>query len=422
MRYRIQVEVRYLMALAEQPNIKEVRRLTQAERQLLQGLYENFSPRAAERIKTIEQTTKHDVKAVEYYLKEKLKRTSLRRVVEFVHFGLTSEDVNNLAYSLMLREGLQQVYIPLLQQLIKELKQRARQYKHVALLSLTHGQPATPTTLGKELGVFALRLQRQLTVLRSIRLLGKFSGATGNWAAVVVAYPKVNWLAFSRRFVERFGLEFNPATTQIESHDRLAETYHALSRINVIVRNLDQDMWLYISRGIFGQAKVAGEVGSSTMPHKINPIWFENGEGNSGIANALLHHLAEKLPLSRLQRDLTDSTVLRNQGQAIAYSVLALQSTLKGLARVQANKAQAATELDNHWEVLAEAVQTVMRRLGKPTPYEQLKSLTRGQQLDKVTLHCFIDSLDLPETDKVRLKKLTPHSYTGLSSTVAQLT
>ena len=422
MRYRIEVEVRYLIALSDQPNIKEVRRFTAAERQLLQALYENFSSRAAERIKTIERTTKHDVKAVEYYMKEKLKRTSLRKALEFVHFGLTSEDVNNLAYSLMLRDGLQQVYLPLLQQLIKELKQRARQYKNVAILSLTHGQSATPTTLGKELAVFTFRLQRQLVTLRGIRLLGKFGGATGNWAAVSVAYPKVNWLAFSRRFVERLGLEFNPATTQIESHDRLAETYQAISRINVIVRNFDQDMWLYISRGIFGQANVAGEVGSSAMPHKINPIWFENSEGNCGVANALLHHLAEKLPLSRMQRDLTDSTVLRNQGQAIAYSVLALQSTLKGLARVQANKAQAAAELNNHWEVLAEAVQTVMRRLGKPTPYEQLKSLTRGQQLDKVTLHCFIDSLDLPETDKVRLKKLTPATYAGLSSAIAQLT
>jgi adenylosuccinate lyase len=239
---------------------------------------------------------------------------------------------------------------------------------------------------------------------------------------VVVAYPQVNWLSFARRFVERLGLEFNPTTTQIESHDRLAEVFHGLSRINVIVRNLDQDMWFYISRGIFGQANVAGEVGSSTMPHKINPIWFENSEGNCGVANALLHHLAEKLPASRLQRDLTDSTVLRNQGQAVAYSVLALQSTLKGLARVQANKAQAAAELNNHWEVLAEAVQIVMRRIGKPTPYEQLKSLTRGQQLDKVTLHCFIDSLDIPPTDKDRLKKLTPATYTGLSSRLTQLT
>ncbi|EKD76006.1 MAG: hypothetical protein ACD_43C00258G0002 [uncultured bacterium] len=421
MRYRIQVEVRYLMAFSDQSNIPEVRRLTATERKLLQSLYEDFSPRATERIKTIEQTTKHDVKAVEYYIKEKLKRTSLRKVLEFVHFGLTSEDVNNLAYSLMLRDGVQQVYIPLVNQLIKELKQRARRYKNVAILSLTHGQPATPTTLGKELAVFALRLQRQLIVLRSIKLLGKFGGATGNWAALAVAYPKVNWLAFSRRFVERLGLEFNPITTQIESHDRLAETYQAISRLNVIVRNLDQDMWFYISRGIFGQANIAGEVGSSAMPHKINPIWFENSEGNCGIANALLHHLAEKLPLSRLQRDLTDSTVLRNQGQAMAYSVLATQSTLKGLARVQANKIQATAELNEHWEVLAEAIQTVMRRLGKSTPYEQLKSLTRGQQLDKVTLHCFIDSLDLPETDKVALKKLTPATYTGLSSKIPQL-
>lgn len=421
MRYRIQVEAHYVLALAGHPAIREVRKLRASEQTQLHDLYVKFDQRAAQRVKTIEATTKHDVKAIEYFIKERLKRTSLRSVLEFVHFGLTSEDINNLAYSLMLRDALKMVYQPAIQELLVAWRQRAHRYKNIAMLSLTHGQPATPTTIGKEFAVFTLRLQRQLETLRHIKLLGKFGGATGNWAAVQVAYPKVDWLVFSRRFVTQLGLEFNPATTQIESHDRMAETYHALARINTIIRNFDQDMWLYISRGMFGQHNVAGEVGSSAMPHKINPIFFENSEGNCGLANALLLHLAEKLPVSRLQRDLTDSTVLRNQGVAVAYSLLAVRNCLRALGRVEVNRPQVAAELDQHWEVLAEPIQTVMRKLGKPTPYEQLKNLTRGQQLDKVTLHCFIDALDLPASEKQSLKRLTPSNYVGLSAKIAKL-
>lgn len=421
MRYRIQVEALYLLALTATPGIPEVRHLRPKEQQLLHNLYLRFDRRAANRIKTIESTTKHDVKAIEYFLRERVQRTSMRSLNEFIHFGLTSEDVNNLAYNLMLRDGLKQVYIPLLRELSTTLHQQARRYGRVSMLSLTHGQPATPTTLGKELMVFALRLKRQMEVLQSIRLLAKFGGAAGNWAALHTAYPRVNWMAFAKRFVEKFGFEFNPATTQIESHDRLAEVFHAMMRINTIIRNLDQDMWLYISRGVFGQRRVAGEVGSSAMPHKVNPIFFENSEGNCGLANALLQHLADKLQLSRLQRDLTDSTVLRNQGVAVAYSVVALKNCLRGLERIEVNRAHVAAELNEHWEVLAEAIQTVMRKLGKASAYEQLQRLTRGQQLDKVTLHYFIDSLDLAEAEKQHLKRLTPASYIGLSAKVAQL-
>ncbi len=421
MRYRVQVEVLYLLALANTPGVREVRQLRPAEQERLHNLYRQFNMRAARRIKTIEAITKHDVKAVEYFIKERLKRTSLRSVVEFVHFGLTSEDVNNLAYSAMLRDALATAYWPKLKQLHSVIRQMARRYAHWSMLSLTHGQPATPTTLGKELMVVAMRLERQMRLLKSIRLLGKFSGASGNWAALQVAYPRVNWMAFAKRFVERLGFEFNPATTQIESHDRLAETYHTLMRLNTIIRNFNQDMWLYISRNLFGQYNVAEEVGSSVMPHKINPIYFENSEGNCGLANALLGHLAEKLLLSRLQRDLTDSTVLRNQGLAVAYCLLAVQNCLRGLERVAVQRDRLNEELNEHWEVLAEPIQTVMRKLGKPDPYERLKRLTRGEQLDKVTLHCFIDTLGLPETEKQALKRLTPASYIGLSAKIAQL-
>lgn len=420
-KYRVQIEILYVQALAREPKVTEVRTLSQAELKLLHNLFIHFDEREAEKVKTIERKTKHDVKAVEYYIKHKLDRTSLRKVTEFIHFGLTSEDVNNLAYSLMLRDAMAQLYMPLVQQLIKELKHRARRYASYALLSLTHGQAATPTTFGKELNVFVMRLQRQYDRLRSIRLLGKLGGATGNWAAVHVAYPKVNWLRFSQQFVQKLGLELNPATTQIESHDRLVEMFQTISHINSIIQDFDQDVWFYIARGLCMQRDVAGEIGSSTMPHKINPIWFENSEGNCGLANALLNHLAEKLPVSRMQRDLTDSTVLRNQGVALAHSVIALKNTLRGLERIEIDKEAMATELNEHWEVLAEAIQTVMRKLGKPTPFEQLKRLTRGQQLDKTTLHIFIDSLDLPDGAKQTLKRLSPATYIGLSKQVAEL-
>lgn len=421
MRYRVQVEVEYLIALAADARIPEVGKFSATEQALLRGYYQNFSTRDAERIKAIEATTKHDVKAVEYFIKQKLQRTSLRTVQEFVHFGLTSEDINNLAYSLMLRDSVQQVYLPAVRQLTQLLKHRARYYAGLPMLSLTHGQPATPTTLGKEYMVYAARLTRQQQTLKQLALLGKFGGATGNWAALVVAYPKVNWLQFSQRFVQRLGLEFNPATTQIESHDRIAEVYQAIARICTIIKDLDGDMWLYISRGVFTQRNVAGEIGSSAMPHKINPIYFENSEGNCGLAVTLLQYLAEKLPVSRLQRDLTDSTVLRNQGSALGHAYLAVQNVLQGLERIEPNRDVLAGELDAHWEVLAEAIQTVLRRLGKPTPYEQLKKLTRGQQLTRQHLHDFIDTLDIPTSEQQNLKKLTPGSYTGLSNQVATM-
>ncbi len=421
MGYRIKVEVMYLIALSEEPKIKEVRRFTKAEKEKVHALYEKFTIKQAERVKEIEDTTKHDVKAIEYFIKERLKRTSLKPVLEFVHFALTSEDVNNLAFTSMLKDAVEEVYVPEVETFITALRKLARRDKGLSMLSLTHGQPATPTTLGKEYMVYVQRLERQLEALQSIRFTGKFGGATGNWAAMVVAYPQVNWMVFTKKFVSTFDLEPNLATTQIESHDQVARTYHAVARINAITKDFDQDMWMYISRKLFVQQNKKDEVGSSAMPHKINPIFFENSEGNIGIANALLYHLADKLAVSRMQRDLTDSTVLRNQGVAIAHSLLAIQNTLRALDRVQPNKKVMLDELNNHWEVLAEPIQTVMRRLGKDAPYEQLKALTRGAQLNQETLHIFIDGLDIPKKDKTHLKKLTPSTYVGLSKQVAEL-
>lgn len=422
MGYRIKVEVLYFMALANEPKVKEVRRLTKSEQEKLHGLYENFNVTEAKRVKAIESTTKHDVKAIEYYIKQKLERTSLKPILEFVHFALTSEDINNLSFTLMLKDGVHEQYLTEVDELISKLRTQAKTYSALSMLSLTHGQPATPTTLGKEFMVVVQRLERQAASLRAIQFTGKFGGATGNWAAHYVAYPQVNWMQFAKKFITSLGLEPNLATTQIESHDQVAECCHAIVRINSIIKDFDQDMWLYISRKLFVQENKKGEVGSSAMPHKINPIQFENSEGNIGIANALLNFLAEKLPVSRMQRDLTDSTVLRNQGVAVAHSILAVQNTKRALDRVKPNKIAIATELDNHWEVLAEPIQTVMRRLGKDAPYEQLKALTRGEQLNQETLHMFIDGLDIPTADKKHLKKLTPASYVGLSKQIAELT
>ncbi|MDP3970673.1 MAG: adenylosuccinate lyase [bacterium] len=421
MRYRIKIEALYFIALSDEPKIKQVRRFTKAERVKIHSLYENFSLKNAERVKEIEKTTNHDVKSVEYYIKEKLQRTSLKSVLEFVHFGLTSEDINNIAFTSMLRDSVLDVYVPEVKSLVNNLQRHARRYKKLSMLSLTHGQPATPTTLGKEYAVVLHRLKQQLVSLQDIKYNGKFGGATGNWAAQYVAYPQVNWMAFAKKFITSLGLEPNLTTTQIEPHDKIAEAYHAVARINTIIKDFDQDMWHYISRGIFIQQNKAGEVGSSAMPHKINPIYFENSEGNVGLANALLIHLADKLPISRMQRDLTDSTVLRNQGVVIAHSVLAVRNIAKALQRVHPNNEQMKTELNNHWEVLAEPIQTVMRRLGKNTPYEQLKKLTRGQQLNKETLHAFIDGLDIPVQEKTKLKELTPANYIGLSEKIAIL-
>ncbi len=415
-KYRLKVEVEYFIALAHEPKIQEIGKLDQDEQRVLRSWYLNFNEAEAVKVKKIEQTTNHDVKAVEYYLKAKItKIKKLQALTEFIHFALTSEDVNNLAYSLMLKDGLT-VYENYLKKLLKVLKDLVLKYKGVPLLALTHGQPASPTTLGKELAVFYYRLNGQAKSLGNHKLTGKFSGAVGNWNAQVVAYSKVDWLAFSQKFVESLGLVFNPLTTQIESHDFLARIYHKLIRINNIVKNLDQDIWLYISREIFKLKKIAGEAGSSTMPHKVNPIDFENSEGNLGMSNAILDHLANKLPVSRLQRDLSDSTVLRNQGVGLAYSLLAVKMTLTGLLKLEVNKQKISEELNSHWEVLAEPIQTVLRKAGYNKPYETLKTLTRGEKIGKSEIQKFIRSLHIAKTEKDVLLKLNPENYTGLAS------
>jgi len=415
-KYRLLVEVEYLIALSQEEKIKEVRILTAQEVKIIRSIYLKFSEAEAGKVKKIEKITNHDVKAVEYYLKDKLVKTKLKDIQEFVHFALTSEDVNNIAYTLMLRDGVK-LYQKAVAKVLKELKQLAVRHRSVSLLSLTHGQPATPTTVGKELAVFYWRLQQQLPGLE-ILYEGKFSGATGNWNAQQIAYPHFDWVRFSEQYLATLGLGLNPLTTQIEPHDHAAQAYHAIMRINSILKDFDQDIWLYISRGVFKQKKIKGEVGSSTMPHKVNPIDFENSEGNIGLANSLLGFMAEKLPVSRLQRDLTDSTVLRNQGVALGYSLLAWQSTLKGLSKLEVDKKYCETELDQHWEVLAEPIQTVLRKAGVEKPYERLKQLTRGQHITKTELQKFIRGLDIPKSEKEKLLKLTPDKYTGFAATL----
>ena len=417
MRYRVTVEVEYLIALGREKGIKELQSFTNIEQTKLRNIYKNFNAAAAQKIKEIELTTNHDVKAVEYFLQSKLKKT----LYPWIHFALTSEDVNNLAYSLMWRDGLKQVYLPAVQNVNRELKKLARRYKNSSMLALTHGQPATPTTFGKELAVFYHRLDRQIDQMRVHKLLGKFGGATGTWSAHKVAYPKVNWIRFASWFIKSFGLEPNLVTTQIEPHDSLAESYHQIVRVNSILTDLCRDMWSYISRGVLGQKQVAGEVGSSTMPHKINPIQFENAEGNMGVANSLLNHLAAKLPISRMQRDLTDSTTMRNQGVALGHSTLALKNILNGLGRISVNKSHLSAELDKHWEVLAEAVQTILRKAGKQDAYEGMKRLTQGQQVDADSIKQFVSQLTIDENDKQTLLKLTPADYTGFAPKLVEM-
>jgi len=414
-KYRLRVEIEYLIALAGEAKIKELKEFSPEEKNQLREIYQKFDLPEAEKIKKIEAVTNHDVKAVEYYLKEKIgKNRKLLPALEFVHFGLTSYDVNNLAYSLMLRDGAA-IYQKELKTLLLSLKDLAKRFKNISLLSLTHGQPASSTTLGKELAIFYWRLNSELANLHQLKLKGKFSGAVGNWNAHCLTYPKVDWTAFSQKFVEGLGLEFNPLTTQIEPYDSAASVYHNLIRINTILKDLSQDLWLYVSRDIFKLKKIKGEVGSSTMPHKVNPIDFENSEGNLGLANALLNHLAEKLPVSRLQRDLSDSTVIRNQGAALGYGLLALKSLIKGLLKLEVNRQIIETELNNHWEVLAEAIQVVLRKAGYPKPYEKLKQLTRGEKVTKAGLQKFIRSLKIDKTEKATLLKLTPEKYIGLA-------
>jgi adenylosuccinate lyase len=417
MGYRLKIEIEYLIALGNEKAIKDLQSFSKDEQSRLRKIYQNFNTSGAEKVKEIETNTNHDVKAIEYYIQSKVKKS----LHPWIHFALTSEDVNNLSYSLMWQNGLKQVYLPTLLSVNKELKKLARKYKGSPMLALTHGQPATPTTFGKELAVFCSRLDRQIPQMKSHPLLGKFGGATGTWSAQTVAYPKVNWLNFSERFIKKLGLEPNLITTQIEPHDSLAESFHQVVRINSILTDLCRDMWAYISRGILGQKKVAGEVGSSTMPHKINPIQFENAEGNMGIANALLNHFAAKLPVSRMQRDLTDSTTLRNQGVALGHSYLALHNILKGLSRITINKTQMSKELDNHWEVLAEAIQTILRKSGKRDAYEQLKVLTRGQFINAEAMANFVSGLKVSDEDKQTLINLTPAGYIGLAPKLVDL-
>ncbi|MEQ8408437.1 MAG: adenylosuccinate lyase [Gammaproteobacteria bacterium] len=414
MRYRVQVEVKWLQALAGVAQISELPALTAAESDSLDSLFTDFSLADAERIKAIEATTNHDVKAVEYFIKEKLSgQANLATHLEFVHFACTSEDINNLAYALMLREGRDQGLLPVMQEVVAALRDKALQFAEQPLLSRTHGQPASPSTVGKEFANVVARLERQLSSFANNEILGKINGAVGNFNAHYSAYPEVDWPTVARDFVTSLGLTWNPYTTQIEPHDYLAETFAALARFNTVLLDFDRDIWSYIALNYFRQKPVAGEVGSSTMPHKVNPIDFENSEGNLGLANALLTHLGEKLPVSRWQRDLTDSTVLRNIGTGLAYSLIAYRATLKGLGKLELNAAVIDRDIDNCWEILAEPVQTVMRRYGVAEPYEKLKELTRGKGIDQDTLQTFIATLDIPESAKLELQQLTPRTYLG---------
>jgi adenylosuccinate lyase len=415
-RSRVAVELAWVKALADEPGIPEVGTLTPDRRAALDGILDGFSAAAAARVKEIERRTNHDVKAVEYYLREAFDAAGLGDLKEFIHFACTSEDINNLAHALMLRAGLGQLRAAQ-DRVIADLRARAEAWRGVPMLARTHGQPASPTTVGKELAVFVSRLVRQSASVGACRFLGKLSGAVGNYNAHVIAYPAVDWPALARRVVEDdLGLTFNTLTTQIESHDYMAEVFDAVARWNRVLLDLDRDMWAYISLGYFKQRLVAGEVGSSTMPHKVNPIDFENSEGNVGLANALLHHLAEKLPVSRLQRDLSDSTVLRNMGVALGYSLLAYESTLKGLGKIELNSEKLAADLDECWEVLAEPIQTVLRKAGVEDAYDRLKQLTRGRRMTRDDLHAFVATLDIDAADKQRLSELTPASYIGLAS------
>ncbi len=414
-RHRVQVEARWLQALAAHPGIPEVPPLSEPARQVLDGLVEQFALTDAQRIKNIERVTNHDVKAVEYWLKERIAgHAELEAVSEFIHFACTSEDINNLAYALMLREARTQTLLPQWDEVIDALVRLAHQYAGQPMLARTHGQPASPTTLGKEMANVVDRLKRQRAQLIEVALLGKINGAVGNYNAHLAAYPEVDWQAFARRFItEDLGLAWNPYTIQIEPHDYMAEFFHAVMRFNTVLLDFCRDVWSYIAIGYFRQKTVAGEVGSSTMPHKVNPIDFENAEGNLGVANALLDHLAAKLPVSRWQRDLTDSTVLRTLGVGLAHALVAYQSALKGMGKLEVNAAALEADLDANWEVLAEPIQTVMRRYGVEQPYEQLKALTRGQRVDRATLRDFITGLAIPDEAKQRLLTLTPAGYTG---------
>jgi len=413
-KHRVLVEIRWLQALANHVEITEVPAFSKDANQALESIIENFSEEDAQLVKDIERTTNHDVKAVEYYLKEKIEdNKELQAVSEFIHFACTSEDINNLSHALMLKGGREHALLPEIDQLIDAIKNLANEYAEIPLLCRTHGQPASPSTLGKEMANVVYRLQRQRKQITEVEILGKINGAVGNYNAHLSAYPDLDWEKFAKDFVESLGITWNPYTIQIEPHDYIAELFDALSRHNTIIIDFCRDIWSYISIGYFKQKVIAGEVGSSTMPHKVNPIDFENAEGNMGIANAMMAHLSQKLPISRWQRDLTDSTVLRTLGVGLGHTSIAIQSTLKGISKLEVNEKAIAEDLDSNWEVLAEPVQTVMRRYGIEKPYEKLKELTRGQRISAKIMSDFIDTLDIPQEAKDNLLQMTPANYIG---------
>ncbi len=421
-RFRVQVEIEWLKALSNHPGINEVEPFSADAVSLLDDIKDNFSVEDAGAIKEIEKTTNHDVKAVEYFIRDKINSDSLlSNASQFVHFACTSEDINNLSHALMLKEARDSVVLPRLQELISVLQSFSGDYASTPMLSRTHGQTASPTTLGKEIAVYVHRLSRQQTQLKDIELLGKLNGAVGNFNAHMSAYPDLDWMSLSKDFIEGLGLDWNPHTTQIESHDYMAEYFHVLSRINTILIDLCRDIWSYISLGYFKLQLEEGEIGSSTMPHKVNPIDYENAEGNLGFANGIFEHLAQKLPISRWQRDLTDSTVLRNMGVGIAHTIIAFDSCAKGLSKLDVNPDALNHDLEQSWEVLAEPIQIVMRRYGIKNAYEQLKELTRGQDINQESLHSFIEQLDIPNDVKSNLQELTPQNYIGNAEAQAKL-
>lgn len=415
LKYRTVVEVRWLQKLAATQTIAEVATLSAEANQFLDNIAANFNEEDAMRIKEIERTTNHDVKAVEYFLKEKVAEVpELHAINEFIHFACTSEDINNTSHALMLKEARDTVILPEIRNVIDAIKALANEYRDIPLLSRTHGQPASPSTMGKEMANVAYRMERQYKQIENVEILAKINGAVGNYNAHLSAYPDVDWHKFSEEFItESLGVTWNPYTTQIEPHDYIAELFDAIARFNTILLDFDRDVWGYIALGHFKQKTIAGEIGSSTMPHKVNPIDFENSEGNLGLANAIFSHLAQKLPVSRWQRDLTDSTALRNLGVGCGYAIIAYTSTLKGISKLEVNRDALLAELDKNWEVLAEPVQTVMRRYGIEKPYEKLKELTRGKRVDGEGMRAFIDGLEIPADEKARLKEMTPANYIG---------
>jgi adenylosuccinate lyase len=415
LKYRTIVEIRWLQKLSATAGIPEVPAFSAEANAFLDQLAANFSEEDAARIKEIERTTNHDVKAVEYFLKEKVAALpELNAVSEFIHFACTSEDINNTSHALMLKEARETVILPEIRNIIDAIVKLSQEYRDIPLLSRTHGQPASPSTMGKEMANVAYRMERQYKQIENVEILAKINGAVGNYNAHLSAYPELDWHKFSEEFItESLGVTWNPYTTQIEPHDYIAELFDAIARFNTILIDFDRDIWGYIALGHFKQRTIAGEIGSSTMPHKVNPIDFENSEGNLGLANAVFSHLAQKLPISRWQRDLTDSTVLRNLGVGVGYAIIAYTSTLKGISKLEVNRDALLAELDKNWEVLAEPVQTVMRRYGIEKPYEKLKELTRGKRVDGEAMRNFIDGLEIPAEEKVRLKEMTPASYIG---------